>query len=72
MSRVAVKSGKPAVFVLLGPTASGKSRLALQLASRHPIEIISLDSAQVYRGMDIGTAKPSAAERRAVPMSMPR
>ena len=55
------------VFALLGPTASGKSRLAMQLAASHPIEIVSIDSAQVYRGMDIGTAKPSAAERRAVP-----
>jgi tRNA dimethylallyltransferase len=64
MSRVA---GKSSVFVLLGPTASGKSRLAMQLASKHPIEIVSLDSVQVYRGMDIGTAKPTAAERRAVP-----
>jgi tRNA dimethylallyltransferase len=64
MSRVA---GKPSVFVLLGPTASGKSRLAMQLARVHPIEIVSIDSAQVYRGMDIGTAKPSAAERAAVP-----
>jgi tRNA dimethylallyltransferase len=54
-------------FALLGPTASGKSRLALELAGRHPIEIVSLDSAQVYRGMDIGTAKPSSAERAAVP-----
>ena len=54
-------------FALLGPTASGKSRLAMQLASEHPIEIVSIDSAQVYRGMDIGTAKPSAEERRAVP-----
>jgi tRNA dimethylallyltransferase len=52
---------------LLGPTASGKSRLALEHAARHPIEIVSVDSAQVYRGMDVGTAKPSAAERHAVP-----
>ena len=50
-------------YALLGPTASGKSRLALELAARHPVEIVSLDSAQVYRGMDIGTAKPSAQER---------
>jgi tRNA dimethylallyltransferase len=64
MSRVA---GKPFVFVLLGPTASGKSRLAMQLAAQHPVEIVSIDSAQVYRGMDIGTAKPSAAERGSVP-----
>jgi tRNA dimethylallyltransferase len=54
-------------FVLLGPTASGKSALAMELATAHPVEIVSVDSAQVYRGMDIGTAKPSAAERRAVP-----
>jgi tRNA dimethylallyltransferase len=57
---------KPA-FALLGPTASGKSRLAMELAARHPLEIVSLDSAQVYRGMDIGTAKPSTEERRRVP-----
>lgn len=54
-------------FALLGPTASGKSALAMKLASEHPVEIISVDSAQVYRGMDVGTAKPSAAERKAVP-----
>jgi tRNA dimethylallyltransferase len=54
-------------FVLLGPTASGKSRLALDLAKDWPIEIVVMDSAQVYRGMDIGTAKPSAAERARVP-----
>jgi tRNA dimethylallyltransferase len=58
---------KPVAYALLGPTASGKSHLAMQLAARHPIEIVSVDSAQVYRGMDIGTAKPSAEERRAVP-----
>jgi tRNA dimethylallyltransferase len=54
-------------FALLGPTASGKSALALQLAAKHPVEIVSVDSAQVYRGMDIGTAKPTAAERSRVP-----
>jgi len=53
-------------YALLGPTASGKSRLALELAARHPIEIVSMDSGQVYRGMDIGTAKPSAEERARV------
>jgi tRNA dimethylallyltransferase len=53
--------------VLLGPTASGKSRLALELADKVPLEIVVMDSAQVYRGMDIGTAKPSAAERARVP-----
>src|SRR5262249_53775359 len=54
-------------FALLGPTASGKSRLALALAERLPLEIGSMDSAQVYRGMDIGTPKPGAAERARVP-----
>jgi tRNA dimethylallyltransferase len=54
-------------FALLGPTASGKSRLALELAEKLPLELVVMDSAQVYRGMDIGTAKPSAAERAKVP-----
>lgn len=54
-------------FALLGPTASGKSRLALALAERAPLEIVSMDSAQVYRGLDVGTAKPSADERARVP-----
>ena len=58
---------KRIAFALLGPTASGKSPLAMQLASRLPFEIVSVDSAQVYRGMDIGTAKPPAAERERVP-----
>ncbi|MDZ7653023.1 MAG: tRNA (adenosine(37)-N6)-dimethylallyltransferase MiaA [Burkholderiaceae bacterium] len=53
--------------LLLGPTACGKSALAMQLAREIPLEIVSIDSAQVYRGMDIGTAKPSAAERAEVP-----
>ena len=47
----------------MGPTASGKSALAFALAERFPVEIVSVDSAQVYRGMDIGTAKPDAATR---------
>jgi len=55
-----------AVF-LLGPTASGKTAVALALAQRFPAEIVSVDSAQVYRGMDIGTAKPDAATRARVP-----
>ena len=55
-----------AVF-LLGPTASGKTAVALALAERFPLEIVSVDSAQVYRGMDVGTAKPDAAERARVP-----
>jgi tRNA dimethylallyltransferase len=51
-----------AVVCILGPTATGKSALALQLAETLPSEIISVDSAMVYRGLDIGTAKPSSAE----------
>lgn len=55
-------------LALVGPTASGKSALALALArARSDIEIVSVDSMQVYRGMDIGTAKPTPEERRAVP-----
>jgi len=56
-----------AAVLLLGPTASGKSAVAMRLAERFPIEIVSVDSALVYRGMDIGTAKPTPAERAAVP-----
>src|SRR4051812_3571135 len=50
----------------MGPTASGKSDVALELARRFPAEIVSVDSAQIYRGMDIGTAKPHAATRARV------
>jgi tRNA dimethylallyltransferase len=56
----------PAIL-LMGPTASGKSALAMALAQRFDGEIVSVDSAQVYRGMDIGTAKPSAAEQARTP-----
>jgi tRNA dimethylallyltransferase len=56
----------PQAILLLGPTASGKSRLALQLAERFDLEIVSVDSALVYRDMDIGTAKPSIHERAQV------
>lgn len=55
------------VVAVLGPTASGKSGLALRLAERFGGEIVSADSAQVYRGADLGTAKPSAEERARVP-----
>ncbi|MFC0214725.1 tRNA (adenosine(37)-N6)-dimethylallyltransferase MiaA [Paenibacillus chartarius] len=58
---------KPPLLVLLGPTAVGKTKLSLELAMRHKGEIISGDSMQVYRGMDIGTAKASEAERALVP-----
>jgi len=52
---------------LMGPTASGKTALAMWLRARLPVEIISVDSSQVYRGLDIGTAKPSAEERAQAP-----
>jgi tRNA dimethylallyltransferase len=55
------------VAVLTGPTGSGKTDLALMLAERHDAEIIAMDSMTLYRGMDIGTAKPGAAQRRRVP-----
>ena len=58
---------KPIALVILGPTASGKSALSLALAKRFPVEIISMDSALVYRGMDIGTAKPTIEERAVCP-----
>jgi tRNA dimethylallyltransferase len=54
-------------LILSGPTGSGKSRLALELAERLGAEIVSMDSMALYRGMDIGTAKPSAEDRRHVP-----
>ena len=60
-------SAAPRWLGLAGPTASGKTALALALAQRWPMEIVSVDSALVYRGMDIGTAKPSAAEQAAAP-----
>ncbi|MDY0205479.1 MAG: tRNA (adenosine(37)-N6)-dimethylallyltransferase MiaA [Pseudomonas sp.] len=61
-----MKSLPPAIF-LMGPTASGKTDLALQLARELPCEIISVDSALIYRGMDIGSAKPSAEILQAYP-----
>jgi tRNA dimethylallyltransferase len=56
----------PAIF-LMGPTAAGKTRLALALHAALPLEIISVDAAQVYRGLDIGTAKPTREERARAP-----
>ncbi len=55
------------IAVLTGPTGTGKSDFALRLAREFPLELVSVDSAQVYRGMDIGSAKPDAATRAAVP-----
>ncbi|MBI5912509.1 MAG: tRNA (adenosine(37)-N6)-dimethylallyltransferase MiaA [Betaproteobacteria bacterium] len=60
-------AGLPPAILLMGPTASGKTALALEIAARFPVEIVSVDSAQVYRDMDVGTAKPKAAERAAAP-----
>ncbi|RMF89267.1 MAG: tRNA (adenosine(37)-N6)-dimethylallyltransferase MiaA [Nitrospinota bacterium] len=61
---------RPVVLVLMGPTAVGKTTLALTLAQRLHTEIISADAIQVYKGMDIGTAKPTPAQRRLVPHHM--
>lgn len=58
------------IVCLAGPTAAGKSAATLALAQRWPLEIINVDSATIYRGMDIGTAKPSQAERQQVPQHM--
>ena len=55
------------VVAVMGPTASGKSALALELAERFQGEILCADSATVYRGLDVGTAKPSHEERQRVP-----
>ncbi|HUO96489.1 MAG TPA: tRNA (adenosine(37)-N6)-dimethylallyltransferase MiaA [Steroidobacteraceae bacterium] len=54
-------------ILLMGPTGAGKTDAALALAARLPVEIVSVDSAMVYRGLDIGTAKPDAAARARVP-----
>lgn len=60
-------SQKQKIVVIAGPTASGKSRLAMEMALRFDGEIVNADSMQVYHGMDIGTAKPSLEERSRVP-----
>lgn len=57
----------PPLFGIVGPTASGKSELAMAIARRMPVEILVADSRQVYRGMDIGTAKPNATALATVP-----
>jgi len=66
MAAEAQGAGVPVIF-LMGPTGAGKTAAALWLASRLPLEIVSVDSALVYRGLDIGTAKPEPAERRQAP-----
>ena len=62
-----IKGSNPAVIALMGPTAAGKTAIAMALAEKLPCEIISVDSAVVYRGMDIGTAKPSKIEQEKIP-----
>jgi tRNA dimethylallyltransferase len=64
---MAVPEKKPLAVAIMGPTASGKTAAALAIAQTRPVEIISVDSALIYRGMDIGTAKPSAEELASVP-----
>ena len=61
------RSDRLRAILLMGPTGAGKSELALRLCEALPLEIISVDSAMVYRGMDIGTAKPDAATRARIP-----
>ncbi|MEO5630772.1 MAG: isopentenyl transferase family protein, partial [Nitrospiraceae bacterium] len=58
--------GKP-VVVIVGPTAVGKSRIAVEVAKAFETEVLTADSRQVYRGMDVGTDKPVPEERQAVP-----
>ncbi len=60
------RTGDPPVVLLLGPTAAGKTAAALEIARHMPCEIVSVDSALVYRGMDLGTAKPSPEQRAQV------
>src|SRR5690606_39540363 len=63
----ATSTQRPPVIFLMGPTASGKTDLAIQLRKHLPVELISVDSTLVYRGMDIGTAKPDAEELAQAP-----
>ena len=60
-------TARRAALLLMGPTGAGKTELALELAKAFPFELVNVDSAQVYRGMDIGTAKPDAGTRALVP-----
>ena len=60
----------PKILVVVGPTASGKTKLSVELALRHNGEVVSADSMQIYRTMDIGTAKPTAEEMQGVPHHM--
>ena len=61
------EEGRPGILVIVGPTAVGKSACAMAAAERFGGEIVSVDSMQVYRGLDAATSKPGAGERRSVP-----
>jgi len=67
MNTTSAPSALPPAILLMGPTASGKTALAMALARRFPVELISVDSAQVFRDMNVGTAKPDAATLKAFP-----
>ena len=66
-SALSTMSGSPPVVIVTGPTASGKTAIGIRLARRFDGEILNADSMQVYRYLDIGTAKPTLAERAEVP-----
>ncbi len=70
MDRVADKLRDRFMIALTGPTASGKTQAAMALADRYPVSLISMDSAMVYRGMDIGTAKPSSEQLTRYPHAL--
>ena len=61
-----MESNKPLVIVLLGPTASGKTDLGIELAEKFNLKIHNIDSRQIYAGMDIGTAKPNKQQQKRV------
>ena len=67
MTATTAQAARPQALLLLGPTASGKSALSLAIAKKHLVEIISIDSALVYRGMDVGSAKPAREELALAP-----
>ena len=63
-------NAKPTCWVMTGPTARGKTALSIRLAKAHDCEIVCMDSMQIYRGMTIGTAKPTPEEMDGVPHHM--
>jgi tRNA dimethylallyltransferase len=67
---MSTKARLPAAIFLMGPTASGKTALAIEMRKRYPVDVISVDSALVYRGMNIGTAKPDADTLRQAPHAL--